>query len=104
MQSMVLVMELSPHAFQTMGGKSTIPVFRASKRGLQRTGFRRDLQFPGKTDILTRVEDRNAFIAECKFWMGEKAFLAALDQLLSYLSWRDTKTARNCEGTFKLRS
>jgi hypothetical protein len=49
--------------------------------------------FQGKTDILIRVEGKNVFIAECKFWKGEKAFLLTIDQLLSYLSWRDTKTA-----------
>jgi hypothetical protein len=49
--------------------------------------------FQGKTDILIRVEGKNVFIAECKFWKGEKALLATLDQLLSYLSWRDTKAA-----------
>jgi len=47
----------------------------------------------GKTDILLRVEDKNAFIAECKFWKGRKSFLKTIDQILSYLSWRDTKTA-----------
>jgi len=49
--------------------------------------------FQGKTDILIREEERNVFIAECKFWHGEKQFLETIDQLLSYLSWRDTKTA-----------
>jgi len=39
------------------------------------------------------VEGKNVFIAECKFWHGEKVLLATLDQLLSYLSWRDTKAA-----------
>ncbi len=39
----------------------------------------------GKTDIIIRVEDRNIFIAECKFWKGTKAFSEAIDQLLSYL-------------------
>lgn len=47
----------------------------------------------GKTDILVRVEDRNVFIGECKFWTGQKAFGKALDQLLGYLVWRDTKGA-----------
>ena len=49
--------------------------------------------FQGTTDILIRIDGKNIFIAECKVWKGEKAFLAAIDQLLSYLSWRDTKTA-----------
>jgi hypothetical protein len=49
--------------------------------------------FTGKTDILIRVEGRNIFIAECKFWSGPKAFIETIDQLLGYLSWRDTKAA-----------
>jgi len=49
--------------------------------------------FEGKTDILLRVDGKNAFIAECKFWTGEKQFLETIDQLLGYLSWRDTKAA-----------
>ena len=44
-------------------------------------------------DILIRVEGENIFIAECKIWRGEKSFTEAIDQLLSYLSWRDTKAA-----------
>lgn len=47
----------------------------------------------GKTDILVRVEDRNVFIGECKIWHGEKRFTDAIDQLLRYLVWRDTKAA-----------
>lgn len=47
----------------------------------------------GKTDILIRENGRNAFIAECKVWSGAKNATAALDQLLSYLVWRDTKAA-----------
>jgi hypothetical protein len=47
----------------------------------------------GKTDILIRHNTGNIFVAEFKIWGGEKRFLATIDQLLSYLSWRDTKTA-----------
>lgn len=47
----------------------------------------------GKTDILLRVEDRHVFVAECKWWTGEKACGEALDQLLGYLPWRDEKAA-----------
>lgn len=47
----------------------------------------------GKTDILLRYQDRNAFIGECKIWRGEKQFGEAVDQLLSYTVWRDTKAA-----------
>jgi hypothetical protein len=47
----------------------------------------------GKTDILIRVAGKNVFIAECKFWQGPAAFGDAIDQLLSYLTWRDCKCA-----------
>jgi hypothetical protein len=47
----------------------------------------------GKTDILIREGDRNAFIGECKIWRGPKGIADALDQLLSYLVWRDSKAA-----------
>lgn len=47
----------------------------------------------GKTDILLRYESSNVFVAECKFWKGEKNYLKAIDQLLEYLTWRDSKTA-----------
>lgn len=47
----------------------------------------------GKTDILVRVDDRNVFIGEVKFWSGEKGLGEAIDQLFSYAAWRDTKLA-----------
>ncbi|WP_105167125.1 hypothetical protein [Pseudoalteromonas sp. T1lg23B] len=47
----------------------------------------------GKTDILLRYEGSNVFIGECKFWRGEKSFLATISQLLGYLTWRDSKAA-----------
>ncbi|PRY41705.1 hypothetical protein [Umezawaea tangerina] len=47
----------------------------------------------GKTDILIRTDDANIFIGECKIWKGPKTISNALDQLLGYLVWRDTKAA-----------
>jgi hypothetical protein len=47
----------------------------------------------GKTDILIRYENSNVFIAECKFWGGQKLYLKTIDQLLAYLTWRDSKAA-----------
>jgi hypothetical protein len=47
----------------------------------------------GKTDILMRHEKHNIFVAECKFWRGRQQHLATIDQLLGYLTWRDSKTA-----------
>lgn len=47
----------------------------------------------GKTDILLRHEGKNVFIAELKFWHGQKGFLDTITQLLGYLTWRDSKSA-----------
>jgi hypothetical protein len=47
----------------------------------------------GKTDILVRHQNRNVFIAECKFWDGPSKFDEAIEQLLGYTTWRDTKAA-----------
>ena len=46
----------------------------------------------GKTDIRLSYDSSVVFIAECKFWSGEKGFLETIDQLLGYLTWRDSKT------------
>jgi hypothetical protein len=47
----------------------------------------------GKTDIQLRHDSSVLFISECKFWGGEKAYFKTIDQLLSYLTWRDSKTS-----------
>lgn len=47
----------------------------------------------GKTDIQLRHDSSVVFVAECKFWSGEKGFHETLDQLLGYLTWRDSKTS-----------
>lgn len=53
----------------------------------------------GKTDILVRDGDRNVFIGECKIFdpknkqSVDHVVTSALDQLLGYLVWRDTKAA-----------
>lgn len=47
----------------------------------------------GKTDLLLPWEGENAFIGECKFWTGPKNFRKTIDQLLRYVTWRDTKAA-----------
>jgi hypothetical protein len=53
----------------------------------------------GKTDILVREDDRNVFIGECKIFdpknkqSVDHVVTSALDQLLGYLAWRDTKAA-----------
>ena len=47
----------------------------------------------GKTDIFIQTPQGPVFIAECKIWEGKKRFSEGVDQLLGYLTWRDTKAA-----------
>jgi hypothetical protein len=47
----------------------------------------------GKTDILIKNRGINIFAAECKIWAGKEEFLKAIDQILSYLTHRDSKAA-----------
>lgn len=94
LRNMVTVMECSPQAFAGMGEEDLRTQFlvqlNAQYEG-QASG--ETFNFQGKTDILLKADGKNAFIAECKFWKGEKALSETIDQLLSYLSWRDTKAA-----------
>ena len=48
----------------------------------------------GKSDLLLRWEDRDAFVGECKIWKGPKALSEGLDQLLErYTLWRHSRIA-----------
>jgi hypothetical protein len=44
----------------------------------------------GKTDIYIRFSAKDLLICECKFWDGEKSYTKALEQLFSYLTWRES--------------
>lgn len=59
------------------------------------TGTAETFNRKGKTDILLKyAEDgSNIFVAECKIWKGQKKYHEAIDQLLGYLTHRDSKTA-----------
>lgn len=93
-QQMSEVMERSPHAFAAMDEETLrfqflVPLnakFEGEARG-------ETFNYGGKTDILITHKGRNIFVAELKVWSGAKALGEAIDQLLGYLSWRDTKTA-----------
>ena len=92
--SLSVTMERSPSAFASMGEEHLRDHILVSLNGQfegQATGetFNRS----GKTDILIREKDRNLFIAECKFWDGPKSLTDAVDQVLGYTCWRDTKVA-----------
>ena len=92
--SMTLVMERSPKAFRNMHEEDLRSHYLVQLNG-QYEGHATGETFncQGKTDILIRSGDKNIFVAECKFWTGPSDFEAALNQLLGYTCWRDTKTA-----------
>lgn len=92
--NMALVLERSPKAFEGMGEEDLRMQFLVALNGqFEGKASGETFNYEGKTDILIRVEGRNIFIAECKFWTGPQGLLDTIDQILGYLSWRDTKTA-----------
>lgn len=94
LKSMALVIERNPKTFAGLNEESIRDHFLLQLNG-QYEGMASGETFnaAGKTDILIRENDRNVFVAECKFWSGPKGFNEAIDQLLSYLTWRDCKCA-----------
>ena len=47
----------------------------------------------GKSDIHIPFDNKSTYIGECKIWTGKGLFLDAINQLFSYMRWRDTKTS-----------
>ncbi len=93
-KNMARVMELSPSAFTSMNEEALRSHFLVQLNGHYEGGATGEtFNYEGKTDILVRVENKNIFIAECKYWKGPKMLTDTIDQLLSYSSWRDTKVA-----------
>ncbi len=92
--NMAVVLERSPKAFEGMEEESLRTHFLVNLNGyFEGKATAETFNYQGKTDILIRVEGRNIFIAECKFWAGPKCLLDTIDQILGYASWRDTKTS-----------
>jgi hypothetical protein len=94
-RSMSLVVERNPDSFKTLDEQSLRDSILFQLNGhYEGAATGETFNGIGKTDILIRVEDRNIFIAECKFWDGPKKFEEAIDQLFGrYLTWRDCKCA-----------
>lgn len=93
-RNMVRVMECSPNAFKALDEEALRFHFLVQLNG-QYEGMAtgETFNFQGKTDILIKYNGQNLFIAECKFWKGPKGYSETIDQLLKYVTWRDTKTA-----------
>lgn len=89
-----LAMERSPSAFRLMREDQIRDVFLIFLNGyFEGRAGGETFNNAGKTDILINVGGKNVFIAECKFWGGKALFSETIDQIMSYLGWRDTKAA-----------
>lgn len=94
LRSMSLVIERNPASFAKLEEEAIRDHFLIQLNGhYEGCATGETFNGEGKTDILIRIADRNVFVAECKFWRGQKQFFDAVDQLLSYLTWRDCKCA-----------
>ena len=94
LRSMALVIERSPDSFASLDEEAIRTHFLLQLNGhYEGLATGETFNSSGKTDILIRADNKNVFIAECKFWRGPKSFSEAIDQLLGYLSWRDSKCA-----------
>jgi hypothetical protein len=93
-ENMSFVMERNPRVFSTAPEETIRDHYLVQLNG-QYEGSATGETFNGQghTDILVRDGSANLFIAECKIWHGQRQFVEAIDQLLGYVTWRDTKTA-----------
>ncbi|XHR27485.1 MAG: hypothetical protein ACFUZC_16260 [Chthoniobacteraceae bacterium] len=91
---MSIPMERCPSAFANLDEEALRMQFLIPLNGMyQGQASGETFNASGKTDILIKKEDRILFVAECKFWRGAQSLKDTIDQLLSYLTWRETKAA-----------
>jgi hypothetical protein len=94
LRNMNAVLERNPSAFQNLDEESLRWHFLVQLNNNFEGGATGEtFSKKGKTDIYLPADSRAAFIAECKFWSGAASYLPIIDQLLGYLTWRDSKTA-----------
>jgi len=94
MSGMALMMERSPRTFTKLREEEIRDHFLLQLNGHYRGNASGEtFNGNGKTDILVRERNKNLFVCECKIWTTAAAIAEAVDQLLSYLTWRDTKAA-----------
>jgi len=94
LRSMSLVIERNPSSFASLDEEAIRDHFLLQLNGHYEGGATGEtFNASGKTDILIREGNKNVFIAECKFWRGQKVFTEAINQLLGYLTWRESKCA-----------
>lgn len=92
--NMALVMERNPSSFVNIGEVPLRNFFLMILNAMyQGNATGETFNSNGKTDILIRENGQNVFIGECKIWDGPATLIEAVDQIVEYTTWRDTKTA-----------
>ncbi len=85
--------EATPQTYKEMGEEGLRDVILAHLNGhYEGDATGETFRNQGKTDIRIEFNNRAAFVGECKIWRGEKRISETIDQLLGYLTWRDSKT------------
>lgn len=93
-KDMSLAMERSPKTFAKLSEEEIRDFFLILLNGHYEGGATSEtFNGLGKTDILIRYKNANVFIGECKIWGGPKLLTETINQLLRYVTWRDTKTS-----------
>lgn len=87
------LIERLPHTFSPLPEEALRDILLLILNNQFGTGTGESFSRKGKTDIMIQQPDGPVFITECKKWGGPKKFRQAIDQLLGYLVWRDTKAA-----------
>ena len=86
--------ERTPSSYRSMHEEDFRNTLLAALNGMYQGGAMGEaFRNKGKTDICIEKDNRAAFVAECKMWTGQGAVEDAVNQLDSYLTWRDCKTA-----------
>ena len=86
--------ETTPNTFTKLGEEDLRNIILAQLNGqFEGDAVGEVFRKHGKTDIAIEQENRAAFIGECKVWTGPASLIGALDQLLGYLTWRDSKAS-----------
>jgi hypothetical protein len=86
--------ERTPATFSVHGEEDLRNIILAQLNGhFEGAAVGESFRGKGKTDILIEEGSRAAFVGECKVWTGPAGLSDAIDQLLGYLTWRDSKSA-----------
>lgn len=86
--------ERTPSSYKTLQEEDLRNTLLASLNAMYQGGVMGEaFRNHGKTDVCIEMENRAAFVAECKMWKGASKIAEAINQLDGYLTWRDCKTA-----------